>query len=142
MCDVLILADVFEKFRKTCITYYKLDPANNMTTPSVAWDAMLLNTKVKLELLHDLDMLNVIEKMKRGGLCVGSKLYVKANNQHMGKDYDPNQPSNYIIYEGANNLYGCSMSEYLPHKDLKFNNNVELAAVPKPPDENETGYIY
>ena len=45
---------------------------------------MLVKTRLKLELLHDLDMLNMIEKMKRGGLCfVGSKRYVKANNQHM-----------------------------------------------------------
>ena len=27
-CDVLLLADVFEKFRKMCLSYYKLDPMN------------------------------------------------------------------------------------------------------------------
>ena len=65
---------------------------------------MLLKTKVKLELLHDLDMLNMIEKMKRGGLCfVGSKRYVKANSLH-APDYDKYQPTNYIIYLDANNL--------------------------------------
>ena len=46
-CDVLILADVFENFKKTCISYYKLDPTNHMTAPSLAWDAMLLQTKSK-----------------------------------------------------------------------------------------------
>ena len=51
---------------------------------------MLLKTKVKLVLLHDLDMLNMIEKMKRSGLCFfGSKRYVKANNQRM-PDYAKN----------------------------------------------------
>ena len=45
---------------------------------------MFVKTRVKLELLHDLDMLNMIEKLKRGGLFfVGSKSYVKANSQHM-----------------------------------------------------------
>ena len=44
----------------------------------------MVKTRLKLELLHDLDMLNMIEKMKRGGLCfVGSRRYVKANSQHM-----------------------------------------------------------
>ena len=99
MCDVLLLADVFENFRTTCIIYYKLDPANYMTTPSLAWDAMQLKTQAQLELLHDLDMLNMIDKMQRGGLCfVGSKRCVKTDNQHM-PDYDPNKPSNYIIYK-------------------------------------------
>ena len=134
--------DVFDNFRKTCIEYYDLDPTNCLTAPSLAWNAMLLQTKAKLELLHDHDMLNVIEKMKRGGLCiVGSKRYVKANNQHMGKDYDKDQPSTYIIYQDANNLYGCSMSEHLPHKDFKFNYNVELDTILKTPDDNATGYI-
>ena len=117
-CDVLLLADVFENFRKTCIEYYDLDSTDYLTAPSLAWGAMLLNTKAKLELSHNTDMLNMIEKMKRGGLCfVGSKRYVKANNQHM-PDYDTDQQSNYILYLDANNLYGCSMSEYLPYQDL------------------------
>ena len=47
-CDVLLLADVFENFRKTCQTYYGLDPANYISAPSLAWDAMLLMTVVEL----------------------------------------------------------------------------------------------
>ena len=34
--DVLLLADVFMSFRQTCITYYKLDPANYLSAPSLA----------------------------------------------------------------------------------------------------------
>ena len=40
-CDVLVLAAVFEHFRKTSISYYKLDPANYTTVASYAWEAML-----------------------------------------------------------------------------------------------------
>ena len=43
-CDALLLADVFANFKKTCVSYYKLDPTYYMTAQSLAWDAMLLQT--------------------------------------------------------------------------------------------------
>ncbi|KAJ8911106.1 hypothetical protein NQ315_003368 [Exocentrus adspersus] len=42
--DVLLLADVFQNFRKVCLDQYKLDPAHYLTAPSLSWDAMLLYT--------------------------------------------------------------------------------------------------
>ena len=80
----LLLADVFENFRKTCIEYYHLDPSNYISAPSLAWDAMLLMTNIELDLITDLEMLEMIEKMKRGGLCfVGSQRHVEANNHYL-----------------------------------------------------------
>ena len=64
--DVLLLADCFENFRKTCIQNYDLDPAHYYTTPGLSWDSALKMTKVKLELLGDIDMHLMIEK---GNLC-------------------------------------------------------------------------
>ena len=69
-CDVLLLADVFGNFRKTCMAYYKLDPANYLTSPGLAWDAMLLQTKVELEFINDVDMLSMIEKQNEAGLVM------------------------------------------------------------------------
>ena len=54
--DVLLLADVFENFRKTCLKHYKLDPCHYYTALGLAWDACLKETKQDLELLKDYDM--------------------------------------------------------------------------------------
>jgi hypothetical protein len=139
--DVLLLADVFEKFRKVCMSYYKLDPANYLSAPSLAWDAMLLITEIELDLIYDLKILNIIERMKRGGLCfVGSKRHVKANNKYID-DFDPKKPSDYLMYWDANNLYGWAMSQSLPYKDLEFEEHKKLEKVLETADDAEIGYI-
>ena len=47
--DVLLLADVFEKFIDTCLKFYGLDPCHYFSSPGLSWDAMLKMTDVKLE---------------------------------------------------------------------------------------------
>ena len=59
--DTLLLADVFEKFRNTCIEIYELDPAHFLSAPGLAWQACLKKTEANLELLTDVDMLLMIE---------------------------------------------------------------------------------
>lgn len=86
--DVLLLADVFENFRKTCLKHYNLDPAHNFTSPGFAWNACLKETGHELQLLHDYDMLMLFEKGIRGGITHISKLYAEANNKYMS-DFNP-----------------------------------------------------
>ena len=117
--DILLLADVFENFRKTCLEYYKLDPCHYFTSPGLAWDAMLKMTKIKLELITDVDMYLFIEKGLRGGISYIANRYGKANNKYM-KEYDEKEPSKYIMYLDANNLYGWAMSQYLPTGGFKW----------------------
>ena len=66
--DVLLLADVFETFRKTCLQYFKLGPCHYFTSPGLSWDAMLKMTKIELDLMNDVDMFQFIEKGMRGGI--------------------------------------------------------------------------
>ena len=140
--DVLLLADVFENFRKMCLEYYKLDPANYLTAASLAWDAQLFKTDIELELISDINILDMFERSKRGGLTfVGSKRYVKANNKEMGKFYDKTKESSYITYVDANNLYGQAMCQPLPYKDIKFDNDITLETILKTPDDSEIGYM-
>ena len=123
--DVLLLSDVFENFRDVCLDNYRLDPIFYYTAPGLAWDACLKITKVELELLTDYDMLMMVEKGIRGGVSMISTRYGKANNPYM-KDYDPDQPTKYISYLDANNLYGWAMCKPLPTKGFKWMTKEEL----------------
>ena len=111
--DVLLLADVFENFRKVCQEKYGLDLANYFSTPGLSWDALLKKTGVELELLTDLDMHLFIERGMRGGIRMVRKRYAKANNP-LVEGYNPAEATNFITYLDANNLYGWAMSLRLP----------------------------
>ena len=117
--DILLLADVLENFRKTCLQYYKLDPCHYFTSPGLSWDAMLKMTDIKLELMVDIDMFQFIEKGMRGGISCIANRYGKANNKYM-KNYDEKAPSKYIMYLDANNLYSWAMSQVLPTGGFKW----------------------
>ena len=77
--EILLLADVFENVRNMCLEIYELDPVYFLSAPE--------NTGVKLELLTDYDMLLMVEKEIRGGLCQATYRYAKANNKYMN-NYD------------------------------------------------------
>ena len=52
-------------------------------------------TEVKLEILTDNDMLLMVEKGIKGGICHTIHRYAKANKKYM-KDYDKNEKSSYL----------------------------------------------
>ena len=73
MTDTLLLADVFEQFRDMCLKNYELDPVHSYTAPGLTWKAALKMTKVKLNLLTDIDQHIFIEDRIRGGVAMISQ---------------------------------------------------------------------
>ena len=116
--DTLLLADIFENFRQSCLKNYELDPVHFVSLPGLAWQACLKKTNVELELLTDYDTLLMVEAGIRGGICHAIQRYAKANNKYMN-DYDRKKKSSYIQYLDAKNLYGKAMTEKLPVRGFK-----------------------
>ena len=112
--DVILLANVFEEFRKVCLKNYELDPVHFYTAPGLAWKACLKKTKIRLELLLDPDMILMFERGIRGGITQSVNRWAKANNPYMGSKFNPDEKTNYLQYLDANNLYGWAMSQPLP----------------------------
>ena len=96
-----------------CVNIDKLDPGKLLSALELAWQAALKKAEVKLELLTDNDMLLIVEKVIREGICNTIHQYAKANNKYMN-DYDKNKESSDIKYWDVNNLYGWAMSQKLP----------------------------
>ena len=138
--DVLLLADVFEKFIDTCLEFYKLCPCHYFSSPGLSWDAMLKMTGVKLEKISDIDKCLVIDIGLNIIISYIAKRYAKANNKYM-KDYDPKKPSKFITYLDMNNLYGWAMSGYLPYGGFKWLKNVDNFDVNSISESSPVGYI-
>ena len=140
--DTLLLADVFENFRDMCIKEYELDPAHFVSLPGLAWQACLKKTNVELELLTDYDMLLMVEKGIRGGICHSIHRYAKANNKYM-QNYNKSEESSYIQYLDANNLYGWEMSKKLPVNGFKWldSNKINENVIKNYNENNDKGYI-
>ena len=112
-CDVLLLAEVFEKVRNNSLNNSELYQIYYLSTPALGWDALLHMAKVELELIPDSDIYIFFEKGATYGVSYISDRYSKANNKYL-KSYDWKQESNHTIYLDANNLHGYTMSKFLP----------------------------
>ena len=75
--------------------------------------SQLNKTKVKLHFLTDIDMLLMIEKSIRGGICYAIYRYEKTDNKYV-KNNDKMKESSYLQYWHVNDLYGWAMLQKFP----------------------------
>ena len=140
--DVVILADVFENFRKLGERVYKLDPAWVYSAPGLAWNAMLKLTGVEVELFTDIEKYLFCESGIRGGYVCASKRYAKVNNRNL-PNFNPNEEESHLLYIDANNLYGHAMSRPLPLNNFEWmeQGEIENLSVLSILENSDTGYI-
>jgi hypothetical protein len=119
--DVLLLADVFEAFRRMCHQEFKIDPAHCLSSANLTWQCMLKFTGVSIPLVTDLEMYEMLHGSLRGGMCFVSKRLSFAKNPHTIPQRSADNPDNsWIIYLDANNLYGAAMMMRLPYGDYEW----------------------
>ena len=128
--DVLLLACVFEKFIELSINQYDINPLYCVSLPGYTWHCGMKYTDINLQTLQDKDMILLIESNIRGGI-----------SSVMGDRYVRSDENKKILYVDANNLYGHSMSQYLPYDEIKFDNTVKLEDIINTPDDNDIGYF-
>ena len=138
--DVLLLADVFENFRKTCLESYKLDPAHYVSAPSLSWDAFLKKSGEEIELVSDMDMFQFFEKGMRGGTSYIAHRHSTANNKYM-ETYDEKVEDKYLMYLDANNLYGWAMSQPLPNGEFEWVEDVESIRLEDYQEDSSRGMV-
>ena len=134
--DVILLADVFEKFVEVSTEEYKINPLYCLSLPGYTYQCALKYTNIKLQTLQDKDLILSIENNIRGG-----------KSSVMGDRYVKSDENNSIIYIDATNLYGHSMSQMLPYDEIemwhghpdKYWNGLD--EILNTPDDSEIGYF-
>ena len=58
-----MLAYVFENFQNMCLEIYELDPSRFLNSSGLVWKGAFKKTKVKLDLLTDVDMLVMVKNV-------------------------------------------------------------------------------
>ena len=134
--DVILLADVFEKFVKVSTKEYKINPLYCVSLPGYTYQCALKYTDFKLQTLQDKDLILLLENNIRGGIT-----------SVMGDRYVKSDGNNKVIYADATNLYGHSMSQLLPYDKIEMWHGHPdkylnwLDEILNTPDDNEIGYF-
>lgn len=141
--DVMLLADVFQNFRMTCLNAPNCgqDPCHYFGNPSLVLDSFLKHKSHNVELLTSPTLYNKYRRDgMRGGISYWRRYFTKANNP-MHPQYDPSQPMSWIQDMDATSLYPWAGRQRLPlnkfqHTEGCYEGNAmwELIMAPRPPE--------
>ena len=134
--DVVLLADVFEKFVKVSTREYNFNPLYCVSLPGYTYQCALKYTDIKLQTLQDKDLILLLENNIRGGI-----------SSVMGDRYVKSDENNSVLYVDATNLYGYSMSQMLPYDEIQMWHGHPdkywnwLEEILNTPDDSDIGYF-
>ena len=119
--DLLLLASVFEAFRKLCYETYGLDCACYFFARNLSGDAFIKVCSADLKLLTEGSIWTWCKKNDSGRDVINIYTSVfKANNKNL-EDYNPEGPSSYLLKKDAIKLYGGIMKHCpLPMNDFSI----------------------
>ena len=139
--DVLIFGDIFQKFREVCMQVYNFDPAHFYSAPKLSWDAMLITTGAKLELLQDIDQLLFFEKKIRGGINgLRALRRLEANKMYL-ENFNPKEESTFGDLFDVPSLYAGTMQKEMPVGGYKWCTEIILSENLSTFADSAFGYI-
>ena len=133
--DVILLADIFEKFFVVSKTEFGINPLYHISLPGTTWSNGLKYTKIELELIKNVDLFQMFENGIRGGISgIFGDRYCESDNNTVIEHID------------MNNLYGFAMLQYLPTGNFQIyeNNSITESLINKvlnTHDCSNTGYV-
>lgn len=141
--NVTVLSDVFECYRSICNELYTLDLMHYISIEELAFDAMLKETRISLDDISDIKIIEFLQKGLRGTITQCSPTHHKANNKYMSS-YDPNIESKFLIHIRANNLINWALSQKLPYDDFEWFNveSIPNFDVRELDEHSHRGYIF
>ena len=134
--DVILLADVMEKFVKVSFEEYGINHLYCVSLPGYTYQRALKYTDIKLQTLQDKDLILLIENNIRGGI-----------SSVMGDRYVKSDENKKLSYMDATNLYGHSMSQFLPYDEIEMWHGHPdkywnwLDEILNTPDDSEIGFF-
>ena len=140
--DILQLACWFEELRSVCYNTYGLDCSQFYTASNLSGSACLKVCEPELELLTDRRILDMTERMMRGGLSSVFSSRQEVANNTMLPEFDESKDVSSSINIDANNLYGGIMLHYpLPLKDFELVDDISLDEILQTEDEGDIGFM-
>ena len=133
--DIILLADIFEKFINVSKTEFGINPFYHISLPGTTWFNGLKYTKIQLELIKNVDLFQMFESGIRGGISgIFDDRYIESDNNTK------------ILHVDMNNLYGFAMLFHLPTGNFQIyeNNSITESFIDKvlnTHDCNNVGYV-